>query len=335
MIRYYRANVNNDTASNGGKVDYSKRIVDSGIDNVLPSILEDERDNGVDRYRKIFGHYIVIDETGTRNTLAFVKIQPNLSITDRVYMAEGTTTDTQGDIDSGYTFHGSGVLAEAVTANVSEDLFVYTREEYGFNDNDYIFICELSGDNITTSKYEVLRAASASYSEVSGGYSLGGLTNGAGGDVFRQSFLTPSATMVCSCVYLGDIIAESYDLVNPPASAYKGISELPAVNNLGAIDDEWTVTFLNDDGVFELTRAGDVEYSTTGSKDSNFSPVNYYNGQPFFTILSTDWYGTLLEGDSLSFKTKSASFPLWMFHRVASGSDSVYGVSTVISVIGE
>lgn len=331
MIRYYNASRNDDTASNGGAIRYTSQITDSALDNIFPSIEEDERESDLTRNRKIFGRYTTLIPTKYRNVYAMVKVQPTCE-DDIVYISNGTATDTQADI-SGYTWHGSGMLGNALTGGTSDEIIVTTREEGGFNDDDIIFIGELGGDGVVTSYFELLSVTGASYSPATSGYTLTGITNTVSGDTVRRSFLTPSATVVCSCVDIGTLEAEAYDLDNSNVSG-GSLIQLPDVTNLGSIDDEWTLEFT-DVGIFEVSRAGDPladieEYTTS----STVNVMNYVMGSPYFTI-EPEYWGLTPSAGTITFKTKSTNFALWLKQFVPSGSSAYRGSTGVISTIGE
>lgn len=335
MIRYYRSSTNDDTSSNGGAVNYNNQITSGALDNVFPSILEDEREGtSITRYRKIFAQYSLLTPSDLQNTIAMVKIQPDND--DIVYVASGSSVDTQGDI-SGYTWHGSGNLGNSLSGGVSDSIFVETKEEGGFHDEDLIFIGEISGVGWTTPYFEVLRCASATYYSISGGYVLSGITNAVSGSTVRRDFSDPDNTVVCSCIEIGSLEASAYDIANED-SPPRGLINVPTVNNIGCINEEWTLEFQDDDGNFTVEGASQILTDTTEySVDSETNVINYRNGQPYFSIASDDWFNStaISAGDVITFKTQAPSFAIWCKLKVGADAPASYGVYGVLSVVGE
>lgn len=338
MIKFFKSKYNDDTGANGGIINVvPQQISDGAIDNIFPSVMEDEREEELTRYRKIFGQYYVLTPEVMVNTLGFVKLQP--SNDDIVYMSLGSTSDTQADVVGGstsadYVWHGSGILAEALTGGTSTSIFVYTDREGGFNNDDTIFIGELGAFGYVTPYFEVMTITSAGYSETSGGYLLTGLLNATSGDTVRRSFSDPENTVVASCVEIGSLTAEAYDLVNSSVSA--GLNQLPTVNNIGAINGEFEITALDDDGNIEVSiPLGALQETREYNISEEISVTNYQNGYPYFVIPTDYWFGDLLTGDTVVFKTSAPLFSLWLKQTVPASAAAYYGVTGVISIIGE
>jgi len=344
MIKYYRASTNNDTSNNGGSISVNYLQISNGaIDNVFPSVTEDDRSaEDLVRMRKIFGHYYLQNPDKLRNTIAFVKMQPNND--DIIYIGDGTTTDTQADIiaagggslSGGYSWHGSGVLASSLSGGSSEQIFVNTREEGGFHDDDIIFIGELGEFGYLSPYFEIVTATSAAYNSTSGGYILSGLVNAVSGGTVRKSFTDPDNTMVASCVDIGTLESDAYDLVNPVGW---GLAQYPEVNNTGTIDAEWEIEVLNESGDIKISQTGGsvlgvVEYANFGD---DITVDNPHVGHPYFEIPSSSWYNTeaALEGHTITFKTKGTIYPVWLRQFVKKDSVAFHGVTFVVTTVGE
>ena len=331
MIRFYRSRVVDDTPQNGGVPNYDAQVIGNALDNIFPKLTVEERATGLTRYRKIFAHYVIQSPADYRNVLAFNKVQPNND--NIVYIAEGGLVEAQGNL-GGKKWHGSGVLVQPLTGGESDEVEVVVREEGGFHDGDIIFVGELSGDGVTSPHFELLTAGSAEYDAGASSYTLSNLTNIAGGEVVRQSFLDPENTMVASCVDIGDLTAEAYDVVNPSAG---GLLNLPIVNNIGTIGTEWTIEFLDDDGHVGVSRTAQIEDPYEFNIDEDIFIPNHRTGQNFFYIPASYWFdtGELKEGMVVTFKTTAALSAIWLKLKVEEDCPPSQGVYGVLAVVGE
>jgi len=96
---------------------------------------------------------------------------------------------------------------------------------------------------------------------------------------------------------------------NSVSGTYDETSYPLALNNDGAEEDQWTITFTS---ATAFTVSGLYAGSVgTGSISADFIPINPNTGQPFFTLLSAGWGGTWANGETLQFRTHPAALPVW------------------------
>jgi len=76
----------------------------------------------------------------------------------------------------------------------------------------------------------------------------------------------------------------------------------------GTEEDSWTITFTSAT-TFTCSgiKAGSVG---TGSVGTDFTPTNPETGQPFFTLQMDGWGGVFTSGDTVTFQTHPAAFPI-------------------------
>lgn len=76
----------------------------------------------------------------------------------------------------------------------------------------------------------------------------------------------------------------------------------------GTEEDSWTLTFTSATNfTCSGIKAGSVG---TGSVGASFSPTNPETGQPFFTLDMNGWGGVFTSGDTVTFQTHPAAFPI-------------------------
>ena len=79
--------------------------------------------------------------------------------------------------------------------------------------------------------------------------------------------------------------------------------------NDGSERDSWTITFTSPTA---FTCSGAKEGSVgSGSVSADFSPTNPNTGQPYFTVDKNGWGGTWAIGETITFVTDPAAFPIW------------------------
>jgi len=118
-------------------------------------------------------------------------------------------------------------------------------------------------------------------------------------------------TNVGMCIEAGDIVANhSVPVVSSTAGTFDEAGNPIVDNNPAAVEDDWTITFTSGTA---FTCSGANEGSAgTGAIGADFSPVNPNTGTAYFTISSLSWGGSWSSGDTLSFTTHPAAYPLWL-----------------------
>jgi hypothetical protein len=110
------------------------------------------------------------------------------------------------------------------------------------------------------------------------------------------------------CIELGDLKPDVTDVTVTSGSGTFDESYI-AVNNVGTVYDEWTITFQD---ATTFTVSGSYEGSLPGgSINAEYSPINPKTGTPYFTISPSAWGGSWQAGDTVTFKTIPAAKAVW------------------------
>ena len=109
----------------------------------------------------------------------------------------------------------------------------------------------------------------------------------------------------------GNVAEATYDNLNYPI----------AVENYGAVEDRWKITFTGSNS-FEC-HSEQRGLIGTGSTNSDFSPINPMNGQPYFTIYSAGWGSGWVSSNILRFNTEAAAAPIWAILSVTPSNEAV------------
>jgi hypothetical protein len=106
--------------------------------------------------------------------------------------------------------------------------------------------------------------------------------------------------------------------------------------NIGAVDDNWTVTFTSTTGfnlVRDVPNAGDAAH--TGTTGTPSAPINSDTGSAYFTIPTAFWGGSWVVDDEVTFSTTSATFPIWEQRVIPAGTTSLTANSVKLVLEGE
>jgi len=116
-----------DTDNNGGRKSYIE-VPNRARFNLFPRVTRPERMNGKTRYRKEFLWNKNASNEIAYGVLAYI-LYPSPA-GDRFYLAEGTQTDTQGDIDDSYKWYGGGALHSDVTAGATQISVEFESDDF-------------------------------------------------------------------------------------------------------------------------------------------------------------------------------------------------------------
>lgn len=91
------------------------------------------------------------------------------------------------------------------------------------------------------------------------------------------------------------------------------------INNLGGITERWALRFRSDGTTFDLIgqHLGQVD---TGTKNTDFSPINPASGAPYFVLREAGWGAGWVAGNTLFIDTVGASFPVDVIRSVQPSS---------------
>lgn len=133
-ISFVKSETITDTNTNGGRKSYIE-ILNRTKYNLFPRVTQPERVNGITRYRKEFVWNKNADNEEAFNVLAYL-LFPSLA-GDRFYMALGTQTDVQADIDDSYNWYGAGKLNSDIIAGSKQIQILFENNDY-YIDNDLV-----------------------------------------------------------------------------------------------------------------------------------------------------------------------------------------------------
>jgi len=326
-IKRYKATVNNDTTSNGGRM--STNLISSGVRNaVFPNVSESERTAGITRWRKVFIKIANDDDLTFYNTK--VHLTTTTGADDYITISSGTQTNIQSDLSSPRVY-GCGVLE----ANISSGATSLTVEIEGDNstawNNLNIFNTSIA-DNViwigngTTNEY----FENVSASKTDNVYTLTLNT----GDAIANSYTTTN-TYVASCINTGDISC-SFDsvVVTSTAGTFNSTTFPILLDNIGTVYDSWTLLFTNAT-TYTITGLNEGLLASGGNTSSNASPTNPNFAKKYFTIQSGAFGGTFVAGDTITFKTYPAAIPMWIREIVPANSASFANNTWSERIVGE
>ncbi len=315
---FYRANVNSDAATNGGRMGASEFLsVKNGL---LPDVSQAERVAGITRYRKFF----VAVENADNLTLsnAFLHLSRASVGDDMFSIFEGAQRDTQDDISSPRRY-AAAVLATSPAAGATA--FDLTLEDTG------LAACFQTGDGIWIGNTE----GGEYFSNVS--VSVAGLTVSVtldSGDALANPYTAGEAWCATLLPAPDTDVATSASGWTETSSGgvYDESTHPLELDNIGTVDDDWLLTFT---GTEAFTVAGTYSGAVaSGSISADYAPANP-GGGVFFTLRAAGWSGSWQAGDTIAFSTHPASFPCWVRQDVPAGAAACSSTGASLIITGE
>jgi len=287
----------NDNAANGGRMSYSQ--VTSGVlNNMFGNITQAERTAGVNKYRKFF----MRNKNSGLETAANSRIWISSRSTGGDYfrIKAGTNVDLQSDAEGFSDWLGTGYLTQDLSADSTtfEALFDINN---GIYNNSLLRITDSSGGE------EFLTVEAAGVSWVSNTATIIVTTP------VRGNYLAGQNSLVMGVVDLSSIVSSSDSWVETSVSGTYDESNYPVVvNNVGTVEDTWTLTFTSPTA-FTVTGTN-IGSVGSGTKGSDFSPVNpdVGTGDYYFTISGAGWAGTWALGETITFSTHHSAKSVWI-----------------------
>lgn len=314
-LQFYRSVTVADGGANGGRLG-SARIADSVKNNIFPDPTQDERENGLTRYRKVFVKVENADDLALGNARVHLTRQTNGE--DRVTLLEGTQRDTQAELSGRH--YGCGVLKADAAAGAASFTVVLETAADLIRSGDTVWI----GDG---GNEEYFSDVTVARSDTDATVTL------APGDQLANAYAAGVAS-AASVLDVGDLepavgdwtatsAAGTYDLENSP----------PGLGNLGTEEDDWTVTFTSSSA---FSVAGAFAGSlASGSIGADYAPNNSAVGEPYFTLPMAGWGGTWQSGDTVTFSTHPAAAALWLQQVVPAGAAANGAVTFALRIAGE
>ena len=334
-LRIYRSAAVSDQSSNGGRMS-TNEVVDGVKNNLWPDVPQSERTAGSVKYRKSFIKVANADNLALIN--AYIFVETPTPGDDRILLFPGNQTNIQSQLTGSERMYGGGQLNANVSAGASS-LAVMTEAgatDGQFHNGDLIRVSNMATVDATTGTVEYIRLASTGAVSYSGNVAT--LTFASG--VTLANAYTAVATRVASIIEAGTIqgTVDSWARSSSVGSygGWLGSGTPPSnvvVDSIAGIEQTWTLTFTSSTafGVVGNT-VGSVG---TGTIVTNFMPVNPDFSRPYFTLPSAGWGGVWASGDTLTFSTHPAAFPVWQKRIVPAGAGSLSGDQVIIAVVGE
>lgn len=324
-LKGYRATSHNDLATNGGYLSGNAMV--SGVkNNVWPDASQAELDAGSIKYRKIFLKVDNSENIALQNAKAFIeKYTPG---DDRVVMFAGSASDIQSDIGSP-RLYGCGKLdANVIATAVTLDVLVEDETDLIFQDGDVLRISDKTGvsDVANSEEYVTVSGTPTYVGKVATITLVAGLVN---------AYLAAD-TRVMSVLEDASVgVTHTAPVVTSASGTVDDTTYPIAPENLGSVDDNWTLTFTSTTA-FDITRDNpNVGETLSGVTGSTTAPVNTTTGNAYFTIVSSFFGGSWQAGDTVTFSTSSASLPVWEMRVIPAGSSDLSANSVTLALTGE
>ena len=300
--------------ANGGRQSFTQ-VTSNVLNNMFPNTTQSERTAGGTKYRKFFFR----NKNSSDETAVNSRVWISLRSTGGNYyrIKAGTDTDVQSDAAGYSSWLGAGYLTSVLAAD-STTLEVLFDAATGVYNSSRIRITDSSGGE----EFLVVKAS-------------GGVTwNGNTATILtttsaRSTYPASQNSLVSGVIDLGDLVASTSLWVETSVSGTYDESTYPVtVNNMGTVDDTWTLEFT---GATTFTVTGTNSGSVgSGTTASDFSPINTLvgTGDYFFTILAAGWGSTWAIGDTVTFATGHSSAG-WWGKEIAPASTPAYSNSEV------
>ncbi len=323
-LKFYKSATVDDTTSNGGVM--TSTLITSGVlQNVFPHALAAERVAGSTKYRKIFGKVANDDDLTLLSPQVWIDVVT--AADDWVTMFAGTQTDTQNDIGTPRLY---GCASLKTDVSIGGGTLVVTVEDASitgiFVDGDTIRVTDMEDPDSGTGNEEfhvISGTPSVSDDEVTITLT----------DTLSNAFLTADDTRVMSVYEPSDILCSVDNWVETGAFTYDEVSYEVVCDNIGTIEQTWTLTF-SDDTNFTVS-GNTVGALASGVIGTDYDEDNPDFTKPYFTLLSAGWGGTAVNGNTLVFQTHPASVPIWEERVIPAGATALSTNKTVLVLAGE
>ena len=306
-LKLYKAEDMTDGPTGGGRMSAHESV--SGVrGNIFPDVFDAERTAGSTKYRKVF--WKVADPENNPLLNVRVHMTKPTNGADYVTMFLGTQRNVLNELTGSEREYGVGRLAADVNAGqTSLTVEIEDASLAGiFQDGDTIWI-----GNGVMQEYHANVSVSVSGTTVT--------ITLESGDMLLNDY-SSSDTYVASVITVPEVSA-SWDNWSESSSTgtYDETTHPPEVNNIGTIEQTWTITFINSS---QFTCEGDsVGAVGTGDISTDFAPNNPDFSVPYFVLKADGWGGTWNAGDTITFQTHPAAVPIWFKRVVPAGAPSV------------
>lgn len=334
-LEFYKSKVISSDNVNGGRMSAVEAI--SGVvNNVWPHMLKAERDAGSAAYytagalfRKLFAKvsndadetFLAADLWNDIETLGG----------DWIAMFPGTQRDTQATFGSysGKIYGCCNLNADITAGGSTFDLLLPHADAAGFfSASDNIRLTDMVDPESVTGNEELLT--------VSGAPTLVGLVlTVVVAETIANSYTVAGGGRAMSLYSPGDVKTSFDNWVETSAGTgtYDEGSFPPVLDNIGTVDETWTLTFTD---ATNFTVVGD-SLGTIGSGTTgvDFAPSNGDFSKPYCTLESGGWANTWAAGDTIVFQTHPAAAPFILKRVHAAGIGSQAGNKNTTVYSGE
>lgn len=327
-LEFFKSKVVSGDNTNGGRMSAVEAI--SGVvNNVWPHVLKAERDAGSTLYRKLF--------TKVSNDADETLLSPDLwndietAGDDHIILFPGTQRDTQATFGSysGVIYGCCNLDADITAGGSTFDLLLpHADMQDCFPDGANIRLTDMDDPESATGNEETLT--------INGTPSLSGLVLTVTVDeTIANSYTVAGGGRAMSLYSPGDIKTAFDNWVETCAGSgtYDEGSYPPVLDNLGTVDETWTLTFTD---ATHFTVVGDsLGTIGSGTIGGDFAPTNSDFSKPYFTLESGGWAGTWAANDTIVFQTHPASAPFILKRVVPAGAGSQAGNKNTTALSGE
>lgn len=320
-ILFYKSEMVTDTGANGGRMGprATARIATGVKNNLFPDPSQAERAGGKTRLRKVFCAIENAENLALTNAAAH--LTRTTGADDFVTLFAGGRRETQAGINTPREY-GAAVLAAAVNAgDNSMQISLEDADLDVFQSGDSLWIGDGSNEeyfhDVTISgSAPNLTVTLASGDQLANAY--------AQGQTFVAGLLPHPDTDLESGV--------SDWTENGGAGTYDEGAHPLELENIGSVEDDWTITFTTASAfVVEGVYSGAL---ASGSIGADYAPANPAGGV-FFTLRASGWAGTWAPGDTVTFSTHPAAWPVWLKQVVPAGAASASSAGTGLRLRGE
>lgn len=325
-IKWYKAAEMNDQTSNGGRL--TATVSPSDVKNNLwPDATQAERTAGSTKYRKLFIKIDNSEDLALQDSKVFVENQTDGD--DSVTIFPGTQTDTQNDLTGSERQYGCGALNADVNAGATSMSVATEGASLAiFQNGDKIRISNKADINDSGGAEEYVTITSVpSYS----------------GDVATFNFTPALASgyaaansRVMSVIEVGNIVGvyDSFTVTSGDSGTYDDGTYPIEVSNIAGIEQDWTLDFTS---ATQFNISGNTLGAAiaSGTVGTGAAPVNSDYALPYFTLDPAGFGGTFQTGDTITFTTHPAAYPVWHKRIIPALANSLTGNEAVVAVDGE
>ena len=301
----YKSYAVSDVGTNGGRISTTS-VTSNVLNNMFPNISETERTSGTTRYRKFFFKNNNASAETAANSRFWISSRSTGG--DYFRIKAGTNTDTQSDASSYTSWLGSGYLSAQVTPDSTAIEAVFDVAD-GIYNGSRIRLTDSSG----VEEFLVVNTVSWLSTTATITPTTSPL----------NTYAAAATSLVCGVVDVSSLICSTASWVETSVSGTYDETTYPVeVNNVGTVEDTWTLTFTS---AIAFTVSGAITGSVgSGTRGSNFSPINpNASGNYYFMLRATGWGGTWAIGDTVTFATHHSAASIWVKEIVPASTSAL------------